>query len=167
MPGLLEFDGDCLMVLRRSLLALAPQEGCALLLGEQAQAVASPNISHWRVRLIWPCCNIWSPGMASLSEASVVSDCARKPVPSRHSRFALDPLEQIQAQRWARERNWRVLGSAHSHPCGDAVPSSLDKRWAVASSLMVIVNGSDCVRAWWMAADHPAEPCEVTCLGDC
>lgn len=163
MPGLLEFDGDCLMVLRRSLLVLAPQEGCALLLGEQAQASSSPSSSHWRVQLIWPCCNVWASGMASLPEDS---DCVRKSLPSRQSRFALDPLEQIQAQRWARERNWHILGSAHSHPCGDAVPSMVDRRWAVASSLMVIVNGSDCVRAWWMTADHSADPHEVLCLGD-
>ncbi len=34
----------------------------------------------------------------------------------RDSRFALDPREQIAAQRWARLRGLEVLGVCHSHP---------------------------------------------------
>ena len=60
MPWRLRFDRDCLIVLRRSLLAVAPEEGCALLLGD----------SGWdpRVRVVWPCCNVWRPGQWGLDD---------------------------------------------------------------------------------------------------
>ena len=45
MPGELKFDHDCLIVLRSSLLALAPKEGCALLVGDQHQSKDFPETS--------------------------------------------------------------------------------------------------------------------------
>ena len=42
------------MVLRQDLLAPAPAEGCALLLG-QGHGSADSGSDDWRVELIWPC----------------------------------------------------------------------------------------------------------------
>ena len=115
MPGLLEFDRNCLMVLRRSLLAVAPFEGCALLLGDQDDSNSDQGGSIWNVRLIWPCCNVWGPGMLSLPEGSNDPNLGAELLPSRKCRFALDPREQLQAQRFAREHNWQVLGLSLIH----------------------------------------------------
>ena len=64
------------MVLRHDLLAPAPTEGCALLLG-QGHGAADSASDDWRVQLIWPCRN-----MVGQRE---------------HDRFELDPREQIAA----------------------------------------------------------------------
>ena len=130
------------MILRASLRAVSPEEGCALLLGE-----SSPELN---VRFVWPCCNVWHPGFGGFSDViSVDGDQAPVSV-SRRSRFALDPREQIAAQRWSRQRGWRVLGSAHSHPEGDPVPSVLDRQWAACAGVMLIDAGVSGVRAWWL-----------------
>ena len=147
MPCRLSIDLDCLMILRASLGAVSPEEGCALLLGESA-----PDLN---VRFVWPCCNVWRPGFGGFSDVTSV-DGDQAPVSvSRRSRFALDPREQIAAQRWSRQRGWRVLGTAHSHPEGDPVPSSLDRQWAASEGVMVIDAGVAGVRAWWLQGTGP------------
>ena len=50
----------------------------------------------------------------------------------------LDPREQLLAQSWARQRGFDVIGTAHSHPQGDATPSRRDRDWLRVPSLMVI-----------------------------
>ena len=90
------------MVLRQDLLAPAPAEGCALLLG-QGQGASKSASDAWRVELIWPCRN-----MVGQRE---------------HDRFELDPRERIAAQGWARGKDLPVLGSANSHPGAPVEPS--------------------------------------------
>ena len=134
MPTRLAFDRDCLMILQRNLYAVQPDEGCALLLGESVYPATS---GIWLiVRLIWPCCNVW-PAPKSSRQVS------------RQARFALDPREQIQAQRWARRKGLRVLGSAHSHSNKSLVPSETDRCLASAGSLMVILDGRGAVAGWF------------------
>ena len=139
MPWRLRFDWDCLIVLRRSLDAVAPNEGCALLLGDCG--------SELRLRVVWPCCNVWRPGLPGLDEPP---GCGDGPRPSRQTRFALDPREQIAAQRWGRQRGLHLVGSAHSHPGGEPHPSSNDRRWAAADGVMVIDAGVRGLAGWWM-----------------
>ena len=142
MPCRLRIDLDCLMVLRASLGAVSPEEGCALLLGESA-----PDLN---VRFVWPCCNVWRPGFGGFNDA-ITGDRDQSLVSaSRRSRFALDPREQIAAQRWSRHRGWRVLGSAHSHPGGQPVPSALDRQWAASEGVVLIDAGAAGIRAWWL-----------------
>ncbi len=107
---------QALTVLEAVLLAAAPEEGCALLLG---------RCDPWRIALVWPCLNVWEPP------------------PERRRRFALDPREQLQAQKWARARGLTVLGSAHSHPLSAPVPSALDRSLAFAPTLMLILGQAD------------------------
>jgi len=127
------------------LLAAAPLEGCALLLGRR-------HGTDLELRRIWPCCNRWQPAE------------------QRRQRFLLDPREQLQAQRWARQRDLLVLGAAHSHPTGPAVPSATDRQLCLGPTLMLIRSGLTAGgasggagalepwRAWWLpdAADQPA-----------
>ncbi|HJN37069.1 MAG: M67 family metallopeptidase [Prochlorococcus sp.] len=174
MPSLLEFDPRCLIVLRQSLLAVSPEEGCALLLGDAPPELFNGSqrrplqqtMSPLRVRSIWPCCNVWLPGMPGLRETSRSEDVRPGVLPgSRKTRFALDPREQLHAQRWARQWQWQVLGSAHSHPSSEPLLSPLDRRWVVPPSLMVIVSGSGRIGAWWVEEDLCAEAPSFTHLG--
>lgn len=141
-PWSLAFDPEVLIILRGTLQASLPYEGCALLLGSRQKW-------GWRVHTVWPCCNIWRPGMEALPEPFVAAADV-SPTPSRLNRFAIDPREQLHAQRWARDRRIEVIGSAHSHPQGQAVPSSVDCGWIRNSSLMVIQGADQDLRAWWL-----------------
>jgi [CysO sulfur-carrier protein]-S-L-cysteine hydrolase len=126
-PTALVADAGLLIVLERLLACAAPDEGCALLLGDRRP-------DAWCLRLLWPCCNVW-------------------PVPGqRDRRFAIDPREQLVAQRWGRARQLQVLGAAHSHPCSAAVPSPTDCRLCLAPALMVIRGASGDLQSWWLAA---------------
>ncbi|MCP9808313.1 M67 family metallopeptidase [Cyanobium sp. HWJ4-Hawea] len=124
-------------VLERILAAANPQEGCALLLGQrQGDALV--------LRSIWPCCNRWP-------EAA-----------ERGSRFAVDPREQLLAQKWARLHKQAVLGFAHSHPQAGPDPSATDLELAVAPVLMVIQGlaaggGPPVLRCWWIE-DNGVQP---------
>ncbi|WP_053068468.1 M67 family metallopeptidase [Synechococcus sp. GFB01] len=128
-----------LTVLKAVLAAAAPSEGCALLLGCRRG-------SSWQLRWIWPCCNAWDA-----------------PV-ERVRRFAIDPREQLLAQKWGRARGLEVLGAAHSHPHSDAQPSGTDLELTFRPALMVILGqGGDC-RAWWLpdpCGALPAAPLQL------
>ncbi len=164
MPGILKFDDDCLIVLRRDLLAVAPLEGCALLLGDEWQTSSSERDLKWHVHLIWPCCNVWKPGKFDLPEGPETSykDLSL----SQKNRFALDPREQILAQRWARARKMKVIGSAHSHPQGEAIPSALDHLYASPPSLMVILDRAGSIRSWFITGNQLEEKSEVIHIND-
>lgn len=131
-PERFAVDSHQLTVLRTVLAAVAPQEGCALLLGDPARSGPGAPVPA-RLRLIWPCLNVWP-----------ASD-------QRFERFAIDPREQLLAQKWGRRRGWQVLGSAHSHPSTAAVPSATDCAWTFPPALMLILGASGEVRAWWIA----------------
>jgi proteasome lid subunit RPN8/RPN11 len=131
-PERLVVDSHQLTVLRAVLAAVAPREGCALLLGHPAGAGAGDQAAA-RLQLIWPCLNVWPQ-----SE-------------QRCERFAIDPREQLMAQKWGRQRGWQVLGTAHSHPSSAAIPSPTDCAWAFTPALMLILGASGELRAWWIA----------------
>jgi proteasome lid subunit RPN8/RPN11 len=125
-PAAIHFDRQALTVLLEALAAPAPEEGCALLLGR-------PLSGAWTVDLIWPCLNTWSPRQ------------------ERHRRFAIDPREQLLAQKWARLQGLRVLGAAHSHPHAAAVPSSTDLTLTLGPTVMVILG-------WCGSSESPLPP---------
>ena len=134
-PEQIRADLHLLTVLRPILACAEPEEGCALLLGERLDY-------DWQLRLIWPCCNVW-------------------PQPQqRCRRFAIDPREQLQAQKWGRAQGLELLGSAHSHPTSGPVPSDTDRSLCGLSTLMVILGaqnlGGELV-AWWLP-EAPAPP---------
>ena len=142
-PEELSTDGHCLIVLERLLLAAAPQEGCALLLGRHRQ-------HRLELLQVWPCCNSWEPKS------------------ERTHQFQLDAREQLHAQRWARLHGLQVIGAAHSHPSSPAVPSKSDRTLCLGPTLILIRTGLErgqkAFRAWWLpeADPGPAEPVELT-----
>ncbi len=134
-PDEIRIHRQVLTVLERVLAAAAPQEGCALLLGRRGAAI-------WLLTTVWPCCNVW------------------RPVEERRHRFAIDPREQLHAQKWARRRGLRVLGSAHSHPQAPPVPSATDRALAFPPALMLILGQGDDgqeLGCWWLA-EAPGGP---------
>lgn len=139
-PTVLAADRQLLTALAALLASAAPEEGCALLLG-------SREGSCWTLTQLWPCRNVW-------------------PQPSqRLERFAVDPREQLVAQRWARSRQLVVLGVAHSHPTSAAVPSRTDCELCVPPALLVIRGAAAELRAWWLEAasrEAPAAAAPVT-----
>jgi proteasome lid subunit RPN8/RPN11 len=139
-PGEILLDCEALTLLARVLEAVAPEEGCALLLGEaQAGGAGCPPL--WRVRRLWPTLNTWEPAA------------------ERCQRFRIDPREHLLAQKWARESGWSVLGSVHSHPGSAPIPSAIDRALAELPTLMLIrglEGDAAALRCWWL--DPPAEP---------
>jgi len=165
IPVFIEFSGDCQRVLCQSLLAAAPYEGCALLIGNQKESDSLVKEDGLKIHLIWPCCNVWKPEVSNLLESPKRKSNPLKEDLSKKNRFLIDPREQILAQRWARNRNWQVVGSAHSHPHGVPIPSAADRYWTFLSGLSVIVGQSGEIRAWWMHEKQTFEPKEVAILG--
>lgn len=129
-PEEILISGQALTVLERVLRAPAPQEGCALLLGTGGSDAAA-----WCLLRIWPCLNVWQPAQ------------------ERTHRFAIDPREQLLAQKWARRRALAVLGSAHSHPDGPALPSATDLALGFGPTLMLILGRAADdheLGCWWL-----------------
>jgi [CysO sulfur-carrier protein]-S-L-cysteine hydrolase len=124
-PDHIVFGRKALTVAGRLVAAAGREEACALLLGPR-----------WRVDLVWPCRNIWTPAA------------------ERRRRFAIDPREQLLAQKWGRRRGWEVLGSLHSHPGGTAVPSATDRALAVPPALLVIQGVAE-MACWWLPEEGP------------
>ena len=164
IPAFIEFIGEGQRVLCESLLAVAPYEGCALLIGNQKQSDSLAKENYLSIHMIWPCCNVWMPEISDLLESPKEKNNPLKEDLSKKNRFLIDPREQILAQRWARTRNWKVIGSAHSHPAGVPIPSAADRFWTFSTSLMVIVGKSGAIRAWWMHANQTFSPKEVAIL---
>jgi len=149
-PELLRIDRHCLIVLEQVFQAAHPLEGCALLLGHQAP-------DHLQLTQVWPCLNCWEPPG------------------ERGHRFGLDPREQLLAQKWARQRQLRVIGAAHSHPSSAARPSATDLQLCVGPTLMLIRSGlthsAQAFGAWWIAdgegEDEPqARPLQLVVCAD-
>ena len=160
-PRLIEFTANNLTLLQQSVLAVMPEEGCALLIGEKIESNLNQCENIWRIHAIWPCCNIWAPDKASFCDGSNSKNASDFKKLSRKNRFLLDPREQILAQRWARANCWEVLGDAHSHPQGKAIPSAIDRNTQLSPRLMVIVDSLRTVRSWWIENKPEIEPIEL------
>ena len=98
----------------------------------------------WRLERLWPCCNTW-PQAAE-----------------RGHHFAIDPREQLLAQKWARGLGLELLGSAHSHPASAPLPSASDRALTAPPALMLIWGppqpGARPEPAAWWLEDPPAAP---------
>ena len=136
-PERIEASDELLTVLERWFQAAAPEEGCALLIGQRLGSL-------WRLERLWPCRNSW-------------------PNPQeRCHRFAIDPRELLLAQKWARSRQCELLGSAHSHPTSPPLPSATDLALTAPPALMLIWGPDQPGAAprpvcWWLD-EPPAAP---------
>ncbi|MCP9850608.1 M67 family metallopeptidase [Cyanobium sp. Morenito 9A2] len=169
MPERLWLDRYWSAVLVEGLLAAAPEEGCALLLGRSHGSLLT-------LEVVWPCLNVWGAGwpetfgfdLAAMPGPRLERDQGMAPSASRRNRFAIDPREQLLAEKWARRQGLQVLGSAHSHPEGEAVPSAIDRAWVLAPTLMLICtpgpdNGG--LGAWWFPSS-PGDPHRLALIGN-
>ncbi|MCP9772996.1 M67 family metallopeptidase [Synechococcus sp. Tobar12-5m-g] len=147
-PELLRIGRDQLTLLEAILVAETPRESCALLLGPWSGPQPCREVGL-RIEAIWPCLNVWDPPA------------------ERPRRFAVDPREQLLAQKWGRLHGWQLIGTAHSHPGGVAVPSELDRSLAFPPTLMLIAGATaelgpasvaTPIRAWWLAPAGVPEP---------
>ena len=160
-PSLIEFHSDSFKVLVKDLLAISPNEGCALLVGDKKERAEKTSGSILRIHFVWPCCNIWSDSNPYFRDLSLTCVKDLNKQASKENRFFIDPREQIHAQRWARERNWKVLGSAHSHPLGSARPSKIDIEMLTSEELMIIMNKDSDIRVWWVSNNQKNSPQEL------
>ena len=157
-PRIIELVNNSDIVLRKTLLSVKPNEGCALVIGDQGQSNTYQDPVCWQINLIWPCCNVWIPNEF---DKKLNLNCKRQSNYSKKNRFQIDPKEQIAAQKWSRLNQLEVLGSAHSHLTGSAVPSSIDLKLSIEPRLMIIVDQSSEIRAWWVENYEHFEEIEV------
>ncbi len=163
MPSHIAFKEDTQSVLCKRLLASSPEEGCALLLGNEKQIKTSIQNFLFEISLIWPCSNIWKNELEFLPKQIEVNTNLKQSL-SRKNRFTIDPREQLLAQKWARTKSLSILGSAHSHPSSGAIPSKVDLDLNFTPGLIVIVSGSGELRAWWINNANKIKSTEIMVL---
>ncbi len=75
------------------------------------------------------------------------------PEPAR--RFEVDPAALLAAHRAQREGGPTLIGCYHSHPSGDATPSSTDADAALPDGSIWLIVTETAARAWLATADGP------------
>ena len=158
IPQIIELDEENSTILIETLMVSSPNEGCALLIGEENyERQNGIEKLYLNIHTIWPCCNVWERGMF----ADVAIETKNQINKSKRTRFAIDPKENLLAQKWARYHKLKLLGSAHSHLNTDAIPSKLDLSLNRCSTLMVIVDSVGLIRAWWITKDQKCQELPV------
>tara|TARA_Y100001968_G_C19444186_1_gene764306 strand:+ start:1268 stop:1783 length:516 start_codon:yes stop_codon:yes gene_type:complete len=167
-PTFIQFHNGSLKILVGDLLAVSPEEGCALLIGDYCKEGKGKNSAQniWRVYFVWPCCNVFGRDHFANKDFFVQSSDHQVSDSCSKNRFLLDPFEQIHAQKWSREKSLKVLGTAHSHPTSDPIPSLIDLDLAPSEGLMVICDKRANLRAWWISNNREFSPKELEYL-DC
>ncbi|MEM7725144.1 MAG: M67 family metallopeptidase [Cyanobacteria bacterium P01_A01_bin.45] len=73
-------------------------------------------------------------------------------------RYAIAPLDMLQAQKSARDRNMDIIGIYHSHPDYQAIPSEFDRNcaWQEYSYIIVsVIQGKiDDIQSWVLDENH-------------
>ncbi|WP_269621905.1 M67 family metallopeptidase [Prochlorococcus marinus] len=164
IPTHIEFQEDLKQILLYSLLAVSPEEGCALLLGKSLKIRHNQKANIYQVQLIWPCCNVWEDKINNNFESTFLYEEMRQKTLSKKNRFALDPREQLFAQKWARSKRLKVLGTAHSHPINSTIPSKIDISCIFSPNLMIIVNGENEMSGWWVKSPQDSNPKQIPLL---
>jgi len=108
-----------------------PKEACGILL--------CPRARPWNITDAYPTRNATSEDAAT--------------------RYLVDPLEFLQVQKWAEQRELDICGFYHSHPDHPAVPSEYDRQYAWEGYLYLIFSVKDGVfeesKAWrWDAVEE-------------
>lgn len=123
-----------------------PHECCGLLLGHNPQT--DSGVSRTVVEL-WSTPNNWNADAAELTESPLDLTSAR--------RYWIDPKDILEAQRYARNHQFDIIGVYHSHPEHPAVPSECDRvlAWSGYSYIIVSVfQGSAQDLLSWSLDDH-------------
>jgi proteasome lid subunit RPN8/RPN11 len=64
------------------------------------------------------------------------------------TRYVIDPTEHFRAIQHAESLGWSIGGAFHSHPFGEAVPSTTDESGALDPTWFHVLVAGDEVRAW-------------------
>ncbi|MBA4761679.1 M67 family metallopeptidase [Sphingomonas sp.] len=83
-------------------------------------------------------------GDGAVERASVIANVSDDPA----RRFEIDPAALIAALQAERAGGDRVIGYWHSHPSGDATPSSTDAAMAAADGKLWLIVAGETVTAW-------------------
>tara|TARA_Y100001968_G_scaffold333918_1_gene401074 strand:+ start:92 stop:601 length:510 start_codon:yes stop_codon:yes gene_type:complete len=157
IPTIIELCGKTSYVLSKTLLASIPDEGCAILIGQEENCQKKAE-TQLKIHTIWPCMNRWEQGLFNRFQAQEKNILNL----SKRNRFSIDPREQILAQKWARSNKLKVLGIAHSHPNSEAIPSKLDLDLSFNLNLMLIMDKNANIRAWWITNNQQFKEIRVT-----
>jgi proteasome lid subunit RPN8/RPN11 len=130
-----------------------PEECCGILLGKIA------GLTKIVVEVILTV-NVWLE--SDLVENSLDSIEILK---TKNSRYTIDPLDILKAQKHGRELNLEIVGFFHSHPDNPAIPSRCDRElaWEVYSYPIVsVTNGkvSD-FQSWVLDSEGTFQPEEI------
>lgn len=122
-----------------------PQECCGLLLGNlQTDSTVSRTVVE-----LWSTPNNWNAAAAELTESPLDSTSAR--------RYWIDPKDILEAQCYARNHQFDIIGVYHSHPDHSAMPSECDRvlAWSGYSYIIVsVLRGSAQDLLSWSLDDH-------------
>lgn len=116
----LTFQLNQIQAMKRQAENTYPEECCGLLLGTQD----SKSDRRWVSELL-PMQNQWTSEVQPLTETSPSDSLLDK-----RTRYWIDPKALMEAQRYARDHSWIILGVYHSHPNHAALPSERDRRLA-------------------------------------
>ena len=100
-PNHIEFLRGSKNILSTTLIAATPQEGCAILVGKSVELKDKEKHKVFKIEFIWPSENIWISGFHDDIDTYLETKEQNQKTISRENRFALDPNEQLFAQKWA------------------------------------------------------------------
>lgn len=105
-------------------------------------------IAHVDLHAPLEACGLLAGRGSSVESVLTVRNQAQSPV-----RFAMDPIEQLQAFEWIDSQGLDLVGIFHSHPTGPETVSPTDiadSAYAVSNVIMARVNGEWRARGFWI-----------------
>lgn len=105
-------------------------------------------IAHVESQLPLEACGLLAGKGSSVESVLPATNQAQSP-----ARFAMDPLEQLQAFEWIDSHGLELVGIFHSHPAGPETVSPTDiadSAYAVVNVVLARVNGSWRARGFWI-----------------
>lgn len=114
-------------------------------------------MTHFTLVEVWRTPNAWSSTVATLTDPTISLGQH-----SKGDRYWIDPKDLLEAQRYARDRHYQVIGIYHSHPDHPAVPSECDRvlAWSGYSYLIVSVQQgiAQDLLCWTLDETHQFQP---------
>jgi len=102
-------------------------------------------LTHARTAYPKECCGIMLGADGDARAVRVAIPCRNAYEGEQKDRFLIDPKDQVQADRRAREQGLDVLGFFHSHPDCDAYFSATDLKhsWPWYSNVVMSIQGGE------------------------
>jgi proteasome lid subunit RPN8/RPN11 len=107
---------------------------------------------------IYPAINTWGESIESIHPLAETEPTATASLATKHKRYWIEPATLLQAQKYARDRGWDIIGIYHSHPDHPALPSECDRQWAWSDYSYMIVSvtqaKADPIQSWVLDGQH-------------